>query len=185
MPNQQLSYPEPPLNDGRIGVRSWRDDDVECVRLAGTDPDIPSGTTVPRHFTLASGLAFIQRQRGRMQNGEGVSQAIVEAHSDRAIGLVWLGLRPQAYVGGLGYWVVPPDRGRGVATAAVRLVTPWALDALDLRRLEAWVEPTNLASQRVLRNAGFQQEGRLRNFLNTPTVTSDALVFSAISDSPG
>ncbi len=44
---------------------------------------------------------------------------------------------------------------------------------------------TASASQRVLQNAGFQQEGRLRNFLNTPTVTSDALVFSAISDSPG
>ena len=93
---------------------------------------------------------------------------------------MWVALRPQRHVGGLGYWIVPPERGKGVATAAVRLVIPWALDALDLRRLEAWVEPGNLPSQRVLRSAGFQQEGRLRNFLTIDGGSSDALVFSVI-----
>lgn len=67
-----------------------------------------------------------------------------------------------------------------MATAAVRLVVPWALDALDLRRLEAWVQPENLASRQVLRNAGFQMEGRLRNFLDIEGEVSDALVFSTI-----
>jgi ribosomal-protein-alanine N-acetyltransferase len=109
-----------------------------------------------------------------------VSQAIVEVHSDRAIGLMWVALRPQPHVGGMGYWIVLSERGRGVATAAVRLFVPWALGALDLWRLEAWVQPENLASQRVLRNAGFQQEGRLRNFLNIEGGASDALVFSTI-----
>ena len=180
MPGERLSYPDPPLSGGRIGLRRWREVDVECIRLAGTDPDIPKGTTVPATFTPAEGLAFIHRQWGRVQNGEGVSQAIVEVHSDRAIGLMWVALRPQPHVGGMGYWVVPSERGQGVATAAVRLVVPWALDALDLRRLEAWVQPENLASQRVLRNAGFREEGRLRNFLNTEGGASDALVFSTI-----
>lgn len=180
MPDEPLSYPDPPLSDGRVALRRWREADVECVRLAGTDPDIPKGTTVPATFTPADGLAFIHRQWGRVQNGEGVTQAIVEAHSDRAIGLMWVALRPQPHVGGMGYWIVPSERGQGVATAAVRLVVPWALDALDLRRLEAWVQPENLASQRVLRNAGFQQEGRLRNFLNIGGEASDALVFSTI-----
>ncbi len=180
MRDEPLPYPDPPLSDGRIGLRRWRKADVECIRLAGTDPDIPKGTTVPAKFTPAEGLAFIHRQWGRVQNGEGVSQAIVEAHTDRAIGLMWVALRPQPHVGGMGYWIVPSERGQGVATAAVRLAVPWALDALDLRRLEAWVQPENLASQRALRNAGFQQEGRLRNFLNIEGGASDALVFSII-----
>jgi [ribosomal protein S5]-alanine N-acetyltransferase len=93
---------------------------------------------------------------------------------------MWVGLRPQGHVGGLGYWVVPPERGQGVATAAVRLAVPWALHALDLHRLKAWVEPENLASQCVLHSTGFQLEGRLRNFLTIGDGPSDALVFSAI-----
>jgi ribosomal-protein-alanine N-acetyltransferase len=181
VPNQPLPYPDPPLSDGRIGLRRWRETDVECIRLAGSDPDIPKGTTVPAIFTPAEGLAFIHRQLSRVENGEGVTQAIVAVDSDRAVGLMWVALRPQRHIGGLGYWVVPPERGQGVATAAVRLVTPWALDTLALRRLEAWVDPDNRPSQRVLRNAGFQQEGRLRNFLAFEGGTSDALVFSVIS----
>jgi RimJ/RimL family protein N-acetyltransferase len=42
------------------------------------------------------------------------------------------------------------------------------------------VHPENVASARVRRNAGFQQEGRLRNFLSIDGSTSDALLFSVI-----
>jgi [ribosomal protein S5]-alanine N-acetyltransferase len=180
MSHLKLPYPEPPLSDGRIGLRRWQETDIDRIRQAGSDPEIPNGITVPATFTAAEGLAFVHRQWGRAESGEGVSQAIVETASDRAIGLLRVALRPQPHVGGLGYWIVPSARDRGAATGAVRLVTPWALDTLDLRRLEAWVHPENLASARVLRNAGFQQEGRLRNFLSIDGNTSDALVFSVI-----
>lgn len=40
--------------------------------------------------------------------------------------------------------------------------------------------PENLASQRALRSSGFQQEGRLRNFVTIDGEPSDALVFSVI-----
>lgn len=174
-----MPYPEPALSDGRISVRRWREGDVDCIRLAGTDPAIPGGTTVPATFTEADGLAFIHRQWSRAENGEGVSQAIVDA-DNRAVGLIWVALRPQWRVGGLGYWIIPTERGKGSATTSVRLIAPWALEALDLQRLEAWVEPENIASQRVLRRAGLEQEGRLRNFLTTAGQPADALVFSVI-----
>lgn len=179
MPDEPLAYPDPPLSDGRIGLRRWQEGDVDCIRLAGTDPEIPKGTTVPATFTPAAGLDFVHRQWARVQNGEGVTQAIVEAASDRAIGLMWVAQRPQPHVGGLGYWIVPTERGRGAATTALHLIVPWALNSLDLRRLEAWVQPENVASQRVLHNAGFVEEGRLLNFLRIEGRAADALVFSA------
>ncbi|GAB1640467.1 GNAT family N-acetyltransferase [Krasilnikovia sp. MM14-A1259] len=175
-----LSYPDPALSDRRIGLRMWREADIDCIRLAGTDPRIPKGTTVPANFTQAGGLAFIHRQWARLENGEGVSQAIVDVDDDRAVGLLWVALRPQPRVCGLGYWVIPSARRQGVATAAVRLAVPWALETLDLQRLEAWVEPDNLASQHVLTSVGFQLEGRLRNFLTDGRRPADALVFSVL-----
>ena len=63
----------------------------------------------------------------------------------------------------------------------MNLVVPWALNVHGLRRLEAWVQPENLASQRVLHRAGFQQVGRLRNFLTIDDRSVDALVFSVIA----
>jgi RimJ/RimL family protein N-acetyltransferase len=179
-----LPYPEPPLGDGRIGLRRWREDDLECIRLAGTDPEIPKDTTVPAVYTPDEARAFVRRQWSRAETGLGVSLAIVDQAADRAVGLLFVGIRPQRRVAGLGYWVVPPERGRGIATAAVRLVVPWAMSALDLQRLEAWVEPQNQASQGVLRANGFHQEGRLRNFLTVGDRVSDALVFSVVPE-PG
>lgn len=83
-----LPYPEPPLSDGRIGLRKWRESDVDCIRLAATDPVIAKGTTVPANFTPAEGLVFVHRQWGRVENGDGTSQAIVDVASDRAVGLL-------------------------------------------------------------------------------------------------
>jgi ribosomal-protein-alanine N-acetyltransferase len=167
------------LSDGLVVLRRWRRTDVDCIRLAGTDPAICDGTTVPATFTQAEGLAFIRRQWKRAEHGEGVSLAIAD-DDDRAVGLMWVAVRPQRRVGGLGYWIIPPERRKGFASASARLVVPWALDALNLQRLEAWVEPGNAASQGVLRSAGFEHEGRLRNFLTIEGRPSDALVFSII-----
>ena len=110
MTDEPLPYPDPPLSDGRIGLRRWREADVDCIRLAGTDPRIPKGTTVPATFTPVEGLAFIHRQWGRVENGEGVTQAIVEITSaDSGTGLsrrpaagVWR--RPLSASSSLGRW---------------------------------------------------------------------------------
>jgi ribosomal-protein-alanine N-acetyltransferase len=70
MPPVHLPYPEPPLGDGRIGLRRWLETDFDCIRQAGADPEIPKGTTVPSTFTTAEGLAFIHRQWGRAETGQ-------------------------------------------------------------------------------------------------------------------
>lgn len=178
----ELSYPDPELTDGVIRLRRWTEDDLDCIEEAGQDPRIPRGTTVPRSFTVEEGKAFIHRQWNRRTSGQGISQAIADAATDRAVGLMWLALRPQPGVAGLGYWVVPSARGNGVAARAVRLVTSWGLRRLALARVEAWVEPDNVASQRTLLAAGFEREGVLRSFLSLDEHRADVVVFSRIAD---
>jgi RimJ/RimL family protein N-acetyltransferase len=169
------------LTDGVIRLRRWREADVGCVEQASADPRIPEGTTVPERFTLEAGLAFIRRQWRRARDGEGVSLAIAEVGGDAACGLIWLPHRPQPGVVGLGYWVVPAARGRGVGTRAVRLAATWALEQPGIARVEAWVEPGNVASQRVLAAAGFTREGVLRSFLAYADRRVDVVVFSRIA----
>lgn len=177
-----LRYPIQALVGEHVQIRPWRSpDDLPCVQAAGADPDIPAGTTVPLRFTEAAGLAFLGRQAARLERGEGISQAVVERRTDQAVGLVYLDRRPQPWIAGLGYWLVPSARGRHLGSGAVRLVADWALRELDILRLEAWVAPDNLASQRVLTAAGFTLEGRLRNFLQLHGRTTDGLVFARIA----
>ena len=177
----QLRYPSQPLVGEGVQIRPWRSpEDLRCVQAAGADPDIPAGTTVPAAFTEAAGRAFLERQEARLVRGEGISQAVSEGASDEAVGLVYLARRPQPWIAGLGYWLVPAARGRHLATIAVRLVADWALHELEILRLEAWVAPDNVASQRVLERAGFAREGRLRNLLQVQGRTTDGLVFARV-----
>ena len=174
--------PEPTvdLKDGVIRLRPWELSDVEAVRAASEEGRIPEGTTVPREFTVEEGEAFVRRQHGRLENGEGWSFAIADAATDKAVGCIVLLHRPQSGVAGIGYWLVPGARRRGLATRAVRLLTEWALGPAGLARVEAWVEPGNVRSIHVLDRCGFVLEGRLRSFLSFESRRADALVFSKV-----
>ncbi|MFY1673676.1 GNAT family N-acetyltransferase [Plantactinospora sp. WMMB334] len=175
-----LTYPAVDLVDGAVRLRRWREDDLDCVRVAAQDPRIVEATTVPGVFSVDAGQAFIARQWSRVGSGEGVSLAIADAVTDQALGSVVLMLRPQPEVAGLGYWLIPSARGRGITTRAVRMASSWALDVAGMERVEAWVEPDNEASRRVLTAAGFEQEGVLRSFLSFPGRRADAVVLSRI-----
>jgi [ribosomal protein S5]-alanine N-acetyltransferase len=82
---------------------------------------------------------------------------------------------------GLGYWIVPSARSRGYASRAAALASTWAIGDGGFARIEAWVEPNNIASQGALVAAGFELEGRLRSFLVNGAARSDALVYSRIA----
>lgn len=62
----------------------------------------------------------------------------------------------------LGYWLGEAMWGRGLATAAVRQFTAWAMPRFALTRVYAEVFAENPASGRVLEKCGFQRIGLLR-----------------------
>jgi RimJ/RimL family protein N-acetyltransferase len=62
----------------------------------------------------------------------------------------------------IGYSIRRADWGRGLGTDAVRTLLGFAFERCGFRRIEADVEPRNLASLRVLQKLGFVREGYLR-----------------------
>ena len=62
----------------------------------------------------------------------------------------------------VGYWIGKEFRGKGIATAALKLITQYAFQHYGLRRVDAYVRTYNKGSIRVLEKAGFKREGILR-----------------------
>jgi RimJ/RimL family protein N-acetyltransferase len=60
------------------------------------------------------------------------------------------------------------SRGRGICTRALRILSRFGLDELQLLRLDLITDPDNVASQRVALKVGFQREGVLRAHLRHP-----------------
>lgn len=80
-----------------------------------------------------------------------------------------------------GYWIGEPYWGRGIATAAVGRVAPYALEHFGLARLESPVFEWNPASMRVLERCGFQREGVLRKSILKDGELIDQVLYARVS----
>ncbi|MBC7931982.1 MAG: GNAT family N-acetyltransferase [Rubrivivax sp.] len=65
----------------------------------------------------------------------------------------------------LGYYVGARHAGRGYMTEAIQLTLRHAFEELKLHRLEANIQPANVASIALVRRAGFIREGYSRHYL--------------------
>jgi [ribosomal protein S5]-alanine N-acetyltransferase len=84
--------------------------------------------------------------------------------------------------GTVGYWVDRERNGRGLATAAVEEVVGYMFGELGLHRAEAATLIENVASQRVLEKAAFEQIGLARRYLRIDDEWRDFLLFQRLAD---
>lgn len=80
----------------------------------------------------------------------------------------------------LGYWIDTGERGRGLATSAVRAAVAFARDDLRLHRLEAGAAPDNLPSRRVLEKTGFREIGLAPSYLFANGVWQDEVLYQIV-----
>ncbi len=156
LPEGGLPVPTPPLTHGWILLRHWSAGDAASLSAAWSDPEIARRLPVPDDPTEARAAAWIAGEAERRRLGLAVDLAVVDV-DDRVFGEVGLSsFDPDRSVALVGWWTAPGQRGRGVASAAVRLVTDWALGELGLGALVAEVDRDNAASLRVADRAGYR-----------------------------
>jgi RimJ/RimL family protein N-acetyltransferase len=135
-----------------VTLRPWRADDAPALAAAWADEEIRANTAVPADTSLGDARRWIAGEPDRRRRGLAVDLVIeVDGAVAGEVGLDLTGDEPE-----LGYWVAAPHRGRGLATAAVRLLVDWAFANLPIARIVA--RPTNEPSTRVLMATGFVVE---------------------------
>lgn len=161
----RLHAPDPPLSDGVVTLRPWTDADVPAVAEACRDPEIARWIDdIPSPYTRADARAYVAACRRGWKDGSLWAFAVVDAASGEVVGSCGVAWQDQPHgVAEIGYWVRAEDRGRGVATRAVRLASEWAFDKGGVQRLQLRADAENTASRRVAEGAGFRREGVLRS----------------------
>jgi len=81
----------------------------------------------------------------------------------------------------LGYWVGEPFWGKGIASAAVALITDYAFTQLGFVRVHAGVLAHNPASMRILEKNGYVLEGIFKNAAFKNEVLEDELRFARLN----
>ena len=72
----------------------------------------------------------------------------------------------------LGFVLARHHWGQGIATEAVSAVIDWTIRQPKYEQIEAFCDPDNLASARVLEKSGMKQESLLRRFGVCPNISS-------------
>jgi ribosomal-protein-alanine N-acetyltransferase len=108
----------------------------------------------------------------RMLQTEGTDLSLLEKYesyrwfikvNEEVVGTVSLkNISHSMSYGEIGYGLSESHRGKGITTAAVKLLIDKIFTETPLRRLIAYVHEENQASRRVLEKLGFQEEGLLR-----------------------
>lgn len=88
-----------------------------------------------------------------------------------------LGELNKSHIATVGYWYGQTFWGRGIATAALRLLLEKVASDPQVRRVEASVFAFNEASQRVLEKCGFVREAVLKEALSKEGKLYDEVVF--------
>jgi ribosomal-protein-alanine N-acetyltransferase len=133
-------------------------------------------------FTEATQRVRLAEIAERRRMGAGYSWLILD---ERVVaGMISLSnvIRGPFQSANVGYFVAREHNGRGLATAAVRLVVEEAFTAVGLHRVEAGTLVDNVGSQRVLTKAGFEQFGLARRYLHIGGAWRDHVLFQRLSD---
>lgn len=150
------------IADG-ITARPLLDADASWVVEAFENPDIQMWHS--RHLDLDQAISWIGESAQRWNDEIGANWAVVDDDGEPLgrIGMHTVSLR--FGVAEVGYWVLPQHRRRGVATAAVKALSRWALNDLGLHRLALAHSVANQPSCRVAEAAGYIFEGVMRSAL--------------------
>ena len=144
------------------------------------DPDVQRFTRLP----VPAPPGFPRTWLARYEQGrcDGTSEAFaIEDDAGEFLGCVMaFGIEEEARTGELGYLVAAGARGRGVGTAALRLLTEWGFTERGLVRLELMISVGNEASKLVAERAGYVREGVLRSLYVKEGVREDHELWSCL-----
>lgn len=158
----------PRLHGPGLVLREIGERDVRRVVEACSDEGTAYWlTTLPSPYTERDAVAWLEEVRAMHAAGTGVAWAVADPGDDLLLGVVTaFDLTPDG-AAEIGYWAHPRARGRGLTSAAVRLVVrhcfvPTEDGGLGRHRVRAYAAEGNDASIGVLRANGFVETGRMR-----------------------
>lgn len=158
-----LRMPTDAPHHGAARLRGLTEGDVPMLVDLSSDPYLPLIGSLPGNTDRDGALGYIERQQDRLTTGAGYAFCVALAASDEAVGGagLWLASIDQG-LATAGYCIAPRHRGRRLASQALRALTTFAWTLPQVQRIQLYIEPWNMASERTAQIAGYQGEGVLR-----------------------
>ena len=174
------------LSDGNVLIRPYSAADTrtvyEAVRESIKEISVWMAWCHP-DYALEETSAFISTRAEAWQSDREYTFGIFDAGTGDFLGSTGLNFINRVHnCANLGYWVRSSCTGRGVASAAARLVARFGLESCGFQRIEILAAIGNHPSQRAAEKAGALREAVLRKRLLVKGQPQDAVLYSLVAE---
>jgi RimJ/RimL family protein N-acetyltransferase len=178
-PTVRLSIPAHGLTDGDLVLRLPAERDIDGMVRAFEDPEIREPANLQR-FSREELTATLPHLPALVESGRLLPLIVVDVTAGEVVGGAQLHhLDAERAIVELGYWILPHARRRGIATRIARRLAEHAF-SLGVKRVAAYVNVGNVASENVLQRAGFTREGVVRSLPKPDGRRVDKTLFSLL-----
>lgn len=178
-----MSFEKPAsLRDGEISLAPLSSHHLEGMESLGLDEAVLAHTYVTAPFDADKAMTWLARYIQGWRDGSCAGFAIERSGSGDFLGFCAL-VRMDADAGEaeVGYITAPQARGQGVGVRALKLISRWALEVLEMKRLELRISTDNEASMKVAERAGYQHEGIMRSLHFKQGIRKDMGIYSLVT----
>ena len=167
----------------RLTLRPVRESDLAGLLEINGDAEVTRFLPYATWQSLDDGTAWFKRMEALASTGTGQQLVLIRNEDSRIVGTVLLFKFEElsarlelGYVLGRHFW------RQGLMHEAIASVCEHAFTAMSVRRIEAEVDPGNVASNRLLRRVGFTLEGTLRQRWVAKGVAYDTNFYGCLAE---
>lgn len=176
-----MEFGQVTLSTERLRLRQLEPDDAHSLFSIYSDKETMKYWDSLPFSSPGQARDMISEARAWWEAGDSIRLAIEERDSSLAIGTVSLfSFHEESKRAELGYILGRPYWRRGFMYEALARLIDYAFSELGLNRLEADVDPDNVASTRLLKKLEFSLEGRLKQRWIVNGRVSDSEIYGLV-----
>lgn len=177
---------KPIIETDRLVLRPLERGDAKSLLTIFSDPEVMKYWNTPPWASIQDATDFIESAQADLDSEAAITLGILAKETEELMGKCMLfghdKTSRRAEIGfGIGrrYW------GKGFIQEAGLALIAYGFETLNIRRIEAEIDPHNTGSARALTRMGFTQEGLLRERWEIGGVVSDSALFGLLASDRG
>ncbi len=160
---QPSFFPYPAIETERLVLRRVTEEDADDLFVLRSDERMMQYIDRPRAKSIEDAKKLIDVFEDFLQKGEGINWGISLKENSRLLGTICLfKFQPENYRAEIGYLLHADFHRQGIMNEAMKPVIDYGFNTLKLHSIEANVNPSNLASIKILEKNNFIREAYFR-----------------------
>ncbi|MFC3417923.1 GNAT family N-acetyltransferase [Salinicoccus hispanicus] len=171
----------PVLETDRLILRQVTPEDAGSLLKYLCSKDVTKHMGLEPFKTIDDALDEISWYQSILEKNTGIRWGITLKGQREVIGSCgFLNMASKHHRAEIGFELSKDYWGQGIAGEALKAVSEYGFERMDLQRIEALIEPLNISSQKLTERHGFVREGLLRSYEFTCGKFDDLYMYSLL-----